>query len=332
MAWKLFLALALAAPFLGAKAMQERAVFAGGCFWCMTPPFKALAGVHKVVAGYTGGSGENPTYEDYSAKGHQEAVEVYYDPEQVPYTSLLQAFWQNIDPTDGGGQFADRGHGYEPAIYFTTDAQRAAALASKADLQASGRFGRPLEVPVLPAGKFYAAEDYHQDYYLKDPAHYEAYHKGSGREDFIAKVWALDKEKALRKRLSNEQFEVTQRCGTEPPFHNAYWDEHRDGLYVDVVSGAALFSSRDKYDSGTGWPSFSKPLVAEAVEARVDTSQGTQRTEVRSRIGGDHLGHVFDDGPGPSGQRYCINSASLRFIPLAELEKEGYGEYRKLFP
>ncbi|GGH85540.1 peptide methionine sulfoxide reductase msrA/msrB [Pullulanibacillus pueri] len=313
---------------------QEKATFAGGCFWCMVKPFDELPGIISVVSGYIGGEKENPSYEEVTTgtTGHVEAVQITFDPEIFPYKKLLETFWTQIDPTDAGGQFFDRGSSYQTAIFYHNEEQRTLAEASKKALAESGRFNKPIVVPIRPAVAFYAAEDYHQAYYKKNPLHYERYQEGSGRKAFIKEHWTAKKDKEeLRKRLTDIQYEVTQNNATERPFQNEFYKDWGEGIYVDVVSGEPLFSSTDQYDAGCGWPSFTKPIQKQNIKDKTDLSHGMIRTEVRSTFGDSHLGHVFDDGPGPSGLRYCINSAALRFIPKEDLEKEGYGEYKELF-
>lgn len=313
---------------------HEIATFAGGCFWCMVKPFDEQPGIIKVVSGYTGGTVENPTYKQVCSEttGHYEAVQITFDPSLFPYEKLLELFWQQIDPTDAGGQFYDRGDSYRTAIFYHSEEQRVQAEASKQALQASGRFARPIVTQILPASAFYEAEEYHQDYYKKNSFRYEMYRTGSGRDKFIKTHWKDEGlEKSLRERLTPLQYEVTQNSATEPPFRNEYWDNKAEGIYVDIVSGVPLFSSLDKFDSGCGWPSFTKPLNDDEIMEEIDVTHNMVRTEVRSAEADSHLGHVFEDGPEPTGLRYCINSAALRFIPKNELEKEGYGKYLVLF-
>lgn len=323
-----------------------------------------VPGVVSAVSGYSGGHVPKPTYEQAGTgtTGHAEAVQVTYDPSKVSYVTLLDIYWRNIDPGDLDGQFADRGSQYRPAIFYHNAEQKKLAEESRARLQATGKFGK-IGVPVEAFTNFYPAEGYHQKYCKLNPDRYKRYKVGSGRAGFIEKAWGHEPAKPvpptpendgfvpgpspedkraacdlsaltdaeLRARLSPEQYEIVKKNGTERPFANAYWDNHREGLYVDVVSGEPLFSSRDKFESGSGWPSFTHPVQGAKVVEKTDRSHGMARTEVRSGKADSHLGHVFPDGPGPGGLRYCINSAALRFIPKEKLKEEGYGEYLGLF-
>jgi peptide methionine sulfoxide reductase msrA/msrB len=319
------------------KGKKSLATFAGGCFWCIEAPFEGIPGVLSVVSGYAGGKEKDPIYAEVAAgkTSHRESVQITFDPDIISYTELLDIFWQQFDPTDEGGSFYDRGLQYTSAIFFHDNIQRDVAKSSIKKLDKAGIFEKSVVTPVIKFTNFYPAEAYHQDYYKKNPDEYYAYRKGSGRDAFIAKHWPVKLEdqyknpsdEVLKKTLTKLQYQVTMHEETERAFTNEYNENKEAGIYVCVVSGAPLFSSTDKYESYSGWPSFTKPIDARLIDKPVDRSYGMTRVEVRSKLGKSHLGHVFNDGPEPTRLRYCMNSAAMRFISRKDMEKEGYGAW-----
>ncbi len=308
---------------------------AGGCFWGTEHFLKQIDGIRETQVGFANGNTENPTYEDVCRRGtgHAETVRVLYDKALAPLEFVLGLYYKTIDPTSLNRQGNDRGTQYRTGIYYTDETDLPVIKKSLAELENS--LGKPVSIEVARLENFFPAEEYHQKYLDKNPGGYchiepELFELAKSAKP--ASRFSKPDDAALKKHLSPLQYEVTQNAATERPFANEYFDKFEDGIYVDITTGEPLFISADKFESGCGWPSFSRPIKSELLDERSDKSRGMLRTEVRSKNGNAHLGHVFEDGPRENGGlRYCINSASLRFIPKYLMEKEGYGDWLNLF-
>lgn len=310
--------------------MTKNIYFAGGCFWGTEHLFSLVEGVEKTTAGYANSIVPNPTYKEVCTgmTGAAETVEVIYDDTRVGLTELIDIYLRSIDPTSLNRQGGDVGTQYRTGIYYTDANDLPVIDAMMAMIQR--RNTEPVVVEVMPLKNFYPAELYHQEYLYKNPDGYCHVNPALFKEVKSRKSRNLDKSE-LRSRLTPLQWEVTQNGATERPFTNEYDHEFRRGIYVDITDGTPLFVSAKKYDSGCGWPAFSRPIDTSFITEHDDNSYGRQRTEVRSASSGAHLGHVFNDGPADDGgQRFCINSAALRFVPEADMEREGYSKYLPL--
>ena len=325
---------------VAAHAAERREIyFAGGCFWGVEEYFSRIPGVLSTTAGYANGIRENPTYREVCTgrTGHAETVRVAYDPHTIPLRTLAAQFFKTIDPVSVNRQGNDVGSQYRTGMYYTDAADKAVLSAVMAEVQKA--HDKPLAVELQPLKSFFPAEEYHQGYLKKNPDGYCPIRFDSLKDlpprqasnALDPARYARPDDAALRRQLSREAYEVTQKSGTERAFTGKFWNATASGIYVDVVTGEPLFASTDKFESGCGWPSFTRPIDPAVVTEHRDESHGMVRTEVRSRVGDSHLGHVFDDGPmDKGGLRYCINSAALRFIPLEDMEKEGYGDLKHL--
>lgn len=341
------------------KSRSETMLVAGGCFWCVESDLEKTPGVISAVSGYAGGEGQNPTYRNYGALGHREVVEVTYDPSVVSFEEILIVTLKTTDPTDDDGTFADRGDKYSAAFYYDSLEQKEIINKLIAEVNEFGPYDKPLAIDIETRPTFFKAEDEHQDYYkgTLTKLKYQYYRNASGRNTFIAKYWGSDttpklawrknvventniinknmwlnykkpNQEVLKQELDDLTYKVTQEEGTERAGTSPLDKIYEPGIYVDILSGEPLFSSKDKYDSGTGWPSFTKSITDNAVTKHEDKKLFSTRTEIRSTISDNHLGHVFNDGPtDKGGERYCMNGVALRFIPKAEMEALGYVDY-----
>jgi peptide methionine sulfoxide reductase msrA/msrB len=316
--------------------MKKEIYLAGGCFWGTEKYLENISGILSTEVGYANGNTVNPTYEEvcYNNTGHAETVKVEYDDNRIGLPYILELYYDVINPVSINRQGGDIGSQYRTGIYYTDDTDAKVIHGSIEKLQK--KYKEKIAIEVTPLTNYYKAEEYHQKYLDKNPTGYchigvDKFEKAKKAVDTSKKYVKKSKEE-LKTILTKTQFEVTQNNATESPFRNEYFDKYDEGIYVDITTGEPLFVSDDKFESGCGWPSFSKPISSDMITNVVDRSHGMIRTEVRSKFGDSHLGHVFEDGPiDRGGLRYCINSASLRFIPREKMEQEGYGEYLKLF-
>ncbi|MCL6457596.1 MAG: peptide-methionine (R)-S-oxide reductase MsrB [Gorillibacterium sp.] len=316
------------------KRKLDTIYLAGGCFWGVEAYMSRIYGVEDVTSGYANGTGDAPSYEDVvrGDRGFAETVEVNYDPARVTLSELLTAYFKVIDPTSLNKQGNDRGPQYRTGIYYS-DAKDASIIAA-AVKQQQQEYDKPIVTEALPLTNYFLAEEYHQDYLEKNPdgyCHIDLSILDDQEIKVDATLYPKPSDEILKSKLTPEQYQVAVLEDTEHAYSNEYWDQYEPGIYVDVATGEPLFASVDKYDSGCGWPSFTKPIIPEVVTYHTDNSFSMVRTEVRSRSGNIHLGHVFDDGPvDKGGKRFCINSASIRFVPLADLAQEGYEYLRSV--
>ena len=308
------------------KQEQRIIYLAGGCFWGLEAYMERIHGVTDAVSGYANGKGDTTNYQLLHATDHAETVKVTYDPNKISLDKLLQYYFRVIDPTSINKQGNDRGRQYRTGIYYQNEQDKAVIEAALKTLQS--KYQEPIQIEVEPLKNYVEAEEYHQDYLKKNPNGYCHIDIKKADEPLIDdKKYPKPSDAELKQKLTALQYDVTQGKHTERSFSNEYWDNFAPGIYVDITTGEPLFSSKDKFESGCGWPSFTKPIAAEVAEYQKDNSFNMTRIEVLSRSGHAHLGHVFDDGPrDKGGLRYCINSASIKFIPLDEMEKQGYGD------